>query len=241
MLFPLGATMKIAAVPFQSTWLYARRVESAWTLDSPLMLLIQSVYLQYPREALRILRQRIHLNFQPNEAERALVKIAAKRFEFSSAVQLNAILETGTELAGLEAKAALFPTAVNRTATKSVACVIVVPNEMKVSGPGAYSIVGVGKNQAWFDRTAHAEIEALRMWRRQHGEKLPAGAKILVDLKPCRMCAACILEFAGSHLEVLYRSPDGPASLATALDRVECLGRLEPGTWEDRILVEHSN
>lgn len=227
----------IAAVPLLSQasadgklkWLYALSEGYSWTLDSPVMTLIQSVYQQFPKDGLRILRQHLHLSFDPNEAERAVIKTAAKRWKPLSNLIIEEVLANGRRLSpALDSGSA---TKMKSDSTKTVFCTILSPDSS-----GRLQEMAWGTNRAWQDRTAHAEISALRDYRSRYDQPFPEGTKVLVDLKPCRMCAACLTEFAGPGVQVLYRFPDGPASLATALDRGECLSLLEPDSPDIEVL-----
>ncbi len=76
------------------------------------------------------------------------------------------------------------------------------------------------------NKTLHAEILALQQYFEINRTKLPAGTKIYVSLKPCRMCAAMIAQMCedADLLEVIYFKDDpGPLAQHTVLDKAKVL------------------
>lgn len=68
--------------------------------------------------------------------------------------------------------------------------------------------------------THHAELSLLLDWARTHSKPIPPGSVLLCSLKPCKMCAAAIVQAAsGQNLRVYYFLDDpGPLAKNTALD-----------------------
>jgi tRNA(Arg) A34 adenosine deaminase TadA len=65
----------------------------------------------------------------------------------------------------------------------------------------------------------HAEINLLLAWWQRAGGPPPDGARIVVSLKPCRMCAATIWETCAGRVEVLYLDDDpGPHARTTVFE-----------------------
>ncbi len=75
-------------------------------------------------------------------------------------------------------------------------------------------------NRSSTNPTLHAELSLLLDWARTHSSPLPQGALLLCSLKPCKMCAAAIVQIASNqNLKVYYFLDDpGPLAKNTALD-----------------------
>jgi tRNA(Arg) A34 adenosine deaminase TadA len=75
-------------------------------------------------------------------------------------------------------------------------------------------------NRSSENPTHHAELSLLLDWARTHSAPLPQGSALLCSLKPCKMCAAAIVQAAsGQNLKVYYFLDDpGPLAQNTALD-----------------------
>ena len=75
-------------------------------------------------------------------------------------------------------------------------------------------------NRSSENPTHHAELSLLLDWARTHSSPIPPGSVLLCSLKPCKMCAAAIVQAAsGQNLKVYYLLDDpGPLAKNTALD-----------------------
>ncbi len=75
-------------------------------------------------------------------------------------------------------------------------------------------------NRSSENPTHHAELSLLLDWARTRSSLIPQGSVLLCSLKPCKMCAAAIVQAAsGQNLKVYYFLDDpGPLAKNTALD-----------------------
>jgi tRNA(Arg) A34 adenosine deaminase TadA len=74
-------------------------------------------------------------------------------------------------------------------------------------------VAWAARNTGGRDRSRHAELNLIQSW----AGPLPAGARVLVGLQPCRMCAGLLAE--RGLREVRWLDPDpGPLARGTALD-----------------------
>lgn len=75
-------------------------------------------------------------------------------------------------------------------------------------------------NRSSENPTHHAELNILIDWARTHSNPIPTDSVLLCSLKPCKMCAAAIVQAAsGQNLKVYYLLDDpGPLAKNTALD-----------------------
>ncbi len=75
-------------------------------------------------------------------------------------------------------------------------------------------------NRSSENPTHHAELSLLLHWARTHSKPIPPDSALLCSLKPCKMCAAAIVQAAsGQNLRVYYFLDDpGPLAKNTALD-----------------------
>jgi tRNA(Arg) A34 adenosine deaminase TadA len=74
------------------------------------------------------------------------------------------------------------------------------------------------------NKTLHAELNLVQSYYRKFKSKLPAGSKLFTTLKPCKMCAAMIVEAAEDmrNFEVIYGEDDpGPNARNTALENFQ--------------------
>ena len=81
-------------------------------------------------------------------------------------------------------------------------------------------LIAWAHNRSSENPTHHAELSLLLDWARTHSSPIPPGSVLLCSLKPCKMCAAAIVQAAsGQNLKVYYFLDDpGPLAKNTALD-----------------------
>jgi len=81
-------------------------------------------------------------------------------------------------------------------------------------------LIAWAHNRSSENPTHHAELSLLLDWARTRSSLLPQGSALLCSLKPCKMCAAAIVQAASSqNLKVYYFLDDpGPLAQNTALD-----------------------
>lgn len=83
-------------------------------------------------------------------------------------------------------------------------------------------ILEYSPNQNSKNKTLHAELLMLQNYYRRTGQKIPAGSRVYVSLKPCLMCASAILQFAEQpdSIHVYYLEDDpGPKAQNTDLEK----------------------
>lgn len=82
-------------------------------------------------------------------------------------------------------------------------------------------LIAWAHNRSSENPTHHAEFSLLLDWARTHSSLLPQSSVLLCSLKPCKMCAAAIVQAAsGQNLKVYYFLDDpGPLAKNTALDK----------------------
>lgn len=95
-----------------------------------------------------------------------------------------------------------------------------------ISGDG--TLLGWARNTNARNRTLHAEVNLVQGYYRRFGTGLPAGARVVTSLKPCKMCAGMLWHAAVdvASLQVFFGEWDlGPNARETVLN---------PGTFERR-------
>lgn len=202
--------------------------ESESSGRSPVIELIERIYytesFEFPSQARRILRERIHTSYSPSITDRETVKVAAKRLV--SAVESPPIETIRVDLKPLPPRE-LFPDPElvlgDRVSSTEIPEILerLRMNDRSISAlllDREDRILGWAWNTNETIKTQHAE------WNLCEGlgtAKIPAGAKLWVSLKPCRMCAARIWEQAEdpAQIEVIYLDNDpGPLAQGTMLD-----------------------
>ena len=81
-------------------------------------------------------------------------------------------------------------------------------------------LIAWAHNRSSENPTHHAEFSLLLDWARTRSSILPQSSALLCSLKPCKMCAAAIVQAAsGQNLKLYYFLDDpGPLAQNTALD-----------------------
>jgi len=219
--------------------------ESESSGRSPVIELIEQIYytesFQFPSQARRLLRERIHTDYSPSITDRETVKVAAKRLgskiesvptELKNNEQTRNLKELPSRVIFSDPKLVLgdrissaeIPDILERLRTEEG---LRIGERLRQNSDRSVSallldrddrILGWAWNTNETIKTQHAE------WNLCEGlgsKKIPAGAKLWVSLKPCRMCAARIWEKAEdpAQIEVIYIENDpGPLAQGTMLD-----------------------
>lgn len=92
------------------------------------------------------------------------------------------------------------------------------------------NILEYSPNQNSKNKTLHAELLLLQNYYRRTGLKISPGSRIFVSLKPCKMCAAAILQFAEQpdSIHVYYLEDDlGPMARNTELEKAHQQNQLK--------------
>jgi hypothetical protein len=212
------------------TWVAKQTTPQAYCPHTALTHLIQGIYEKEPKRARSILRNRIRMNYAPTALCRGMLKVAAKRYELvpedappegelvgaplaqllcSPSAQLQSLAQAPELLNSL-----LPPRGPTRALSARAVSAILLSSDLKV--------LAAARNSNAKERTRHAELELVQGYFAQHHSPIPAGALLIVSLKPCRMCAAAIARAAEDirTLKVLYLQDDpGPFARATELER----------------------
>lgn len=209
---------------------------------SPVFELIERIYAAEaarPKSRARsILRCRIFIDREPTPSERETVKVAAKRIEFSAGPPPVSSLPL-PELPPAEPFSFTWNdqpfapgTAVREEEIRPLLEALRArPEEMRARWASDRPVSAILLDEsrkllsfAWNThaaiRTRHAEWNLCENLFRE-GRKIPAGSRLYVSLKPCRMCAARIWELAEdpTRLSVHYLENDpGPFAQETLLD-----------------------
>jgi tRNA(Arg) A34 adenosine deaminase TadA len=222
--------------------------------ENPVTSLIQGVYDHAPGHARRILRNRIFTNASLDEADRGMIKVAAKRAT-GSLLPVDLSLEHRFELRELFPSAPPAPLLENHLpprvrdllgAARPMSAAFALAEEIpkreerydcdrKVAAvllDADGSFIAAAKNANARNRTRHAEMNLLQGLRAQNKTGLPRGARIYVTLKCCKMCAGMITREAEDiRTNLVFYGADDPGNMArsTCLDRGAGIQALLPG------------
>ncbi len=87
-------------------------------------------------------------------------------------------------------------------------------------------LLSVGRNQSFAIKTQHAEVQMVLSWYLQTGQRLPRGTEVWVTHKPCRMCAALLIQWSddGENIKVrFFQDVRGGLSSHSLLPQLEAL------------------
>jgi len=192
---------------------------------SALTWLIQAVYEQWPEQARRILRNRIHYKgiFRPLES--GMLKVTAKRVaQHSSLPELFRELGVRTQgfrrmevcsvgLRGVESPVAVEELEVPRSEPSLVDWVRGQVSHLQEIRRGVPlhltdrpvvailvdsqgRVLSQAHNQNRSNKTLHAELQLAQNWWGMHRSPFPEGSRLYVSLKPCKMCAGAIWQMS---------------------------------------------
>jgi tRNA(Arg) A34 adenosine deaminase TadA len=218
----------------QRTVYWAEAARNAPPFLTAPAVLIQGIYEKNPEFARKILRGRIYASGPMTDALHGLVKVCAKRIDTDvSLEQLQTrIAEDGVEVftVPISTPTACPPSASPMDRARRLAHNVERGEKPLYQRDRAIGAVLLSKeneliahavNTNAVNRFCHAEINLLRELHSRGFGGIPAGASLYVTLKPCRMCAAMILEFCEDRrsIRVFYDEDDpGPNARRTALD-----------------------
>ena len=211
--------------------------------------LIQGLYETYPDQARKYVRHRIWTTEAPDRLTRAMVRVAAKRLTY---IDHASPPEAGFEITipapppPPQLSASLGPLIQNNYAPwqHTLAALLQSAHHQIQSQAGlprylrnrAIAVVlcdhedrilSYQTNAASQNPTRHAELSLVQSWISAGNKTLPVGYKIYTSLKPCKMCAAAIVQFTpppstppSPHVcQVLHLEDDpGPMARHTDLD-----------------------
>ena len=216
--------------------------------NSALVLLMQGIFDRFQDHSFFILRNRIHLNYEPSEMDLGMIKLVAKRWNIEtwggSGLPEGAMVEI---IAG--ADGFFVPTLsrsiarVSQTQLNSRSDVANLLTELESqvnrigdlhdqSRPiGAIltdefgSILESSVHNGSINKTLHAEVDLLQQFARR-GLQFRAGFRLYVSLKPCHMCAGMIHQCGIKN--VFYQNDDpGPKARGTILEKTAVIAPLK--------------
>lgn len=188
---------------------WARAVQAP---SSPVISLVQGLWDRLGPETLRVVRRPIFVSRRPWELELDFVKVAAKSLRMADPAELRDPDAVIRDFSPMEAGAAL--PAYRREADEYQVRAILFDEK------GRNRLEA--RRQAAWNRTLHAEILLVQDWYRLSGRRIPAGWRVHVTHKPCRMCASMLLYWSEEpeKVDVTFESfVGGCRSRRTALDR----------------------
>lgn len=189
--------------------LFTIRSEYGSFWSETLLGLIEGVYELHAPRARSILRKRIECSREPTFSEQETVKVAAKRIRVNPTLSSTETKSLGTHLARPPIDLPKTDKALPRYQQDREV-------QARLIGADGKTLLET-KNTNGKIRTRHAEMNLID----HYGKKFPRGSKLIVTLKPCRMCAALIWENAESieDFRVIYIENDpGRLAQGTLLD-----------------------
>ena len=210
----------LAFLVFEDTVYYALHSRKPHEPSSAILKLIQGIYELAPEIARILLRQKIYSTAATTELCHGAIKVAAKRVH--AGLTPSPPSETLPVLRWIDAGSAELPTLrrpsfhplsfwKQEEAPHSPAdflnlaktLVSQIPDQegplyrrnrevaaLLVSKEGEILSWGINTNHS--NRTFHAELNLVQDFFARTGKPIPAGAKIFITLKPCKMCAGAI-------------------------------------------------
>lgn len=250
---------EIAWVQHREKIYYCAVDRSAELPQSAVIKLIQHLFDQYVDHSFFILRERIYSNCALSEAAKGMVKIAAKRASgeirakdhgmtypdemievadwqknYCQSAHIEKIdvqvPQKFTDLRQIKEALLSIKNAVGRGEilhdhNRAISAIVTDKN---------LHLLGWSANSNFKNKTLHAEVRLIQSYLQQQGRLLPDDTKIFVSLKPCKMCAAMIVESSQNpeSLQVIYLEND-PGSLAqgTMLDQLKI-----NSLWSDELV-----
>ena len=229
-----GAALDVVFLVDGDRVVFARAPQTAW--GTAVSALIAGVWQAAPRQALRLLRRPIYLLREPTEAEREMIRVAAKRWRQIepaedaltgwTSIDVSAAASVSRRLAAAWLLAARTPAPMEMAKgiakggrrdghralqDRPVGAVL-------VDASGA--VIAAARNRNGRCRVRHAELSLLQAWGEAKGP-IPAGSTLWVTLQPCRMCAAWWVAASAGGARVVFAERDpGPMAQGTALERL---------------------
>lgn len=176
-----------------------QKSESDNLFDSPILYLIEGLYLRYSENARRMLRAPIEINYEPGDFEKNLIKLAAKRYRRVTSCEQVDDENTVTVIADQEAIGPFVvpEEALNFSSQKSVFEWFDLYRKNKGVICALFSKehhgLAFSKNTNSIIKNRHAELNLLRFIKKNwSSEQMQNVAYMVVSLQSCRMCAAAL-------------------------------------------------
>lgn len=214
--------------------------------------MIQGVYETAPKHARQLLRNRIYTTENPTELCFGAIKVSAKRMTWGIQPQPHPLLIPQTLI---EVSPSNSPSLFSSAQQLDLELTLPMGHEIQFlnyaeqlassiprQGPlyscdrdvAALLVSKSGKILSWalntnsLNRTLHAELNLIQDYYAQTNSPIPAGSKIFVTLKPCKMCAGVIWTCSEDPLSIqVYYSQFDPGRNARSTI-------LDPGSAERR-------
>ncbi|WP_186647873.1 Bd3614 family nucleic acid deaminase [Fluviispira vulneris] len=229
-----------AFLAFANKIFYAQSKIEPKTPHSPVTILIQGIYREYPDIALRILRNKIFTNYHLTEMCLGMVKVTAKRIAHIKNISEQNILikdqiieislrkyenNLTEELDFLLKK---YDSKMKKELNfmqiaQHLAKEIKIENEKYESCrqvacllvDSNRNVISYGLNENSKNKTLHAEINMIQNFYNKNNKILPSGSSIYTTLKPCKMCASMIWHCAENISDIkVYFLNDDPGTMA---------------------------
>jgi tRNA(Arg) A34 adenosine deaminase TadA len=239
----------VAAISSDGRWLFAHRRADAGPLGSAVFQLVVGIYESLPRTAHATVRGRILTSNERTRFDHEIGKVTAGKLR--AAIEMTramlrpptlqdmgppaadatgrAIREGALPLdavAGLEERPAhvrrlLQALPVEHAGARHCRDRRVVAMAFGPDGTPLWA----ARNLNGRNRVLHAEINLLLGWWEHERRPLPLGCRVITSLKPCRMCAAALVDSTdGGRPTVVFVEDDpGRYALSTVLDELDLL------------------
>ncbi len=218
---------EFAFIVFANQIFYAQSILIAKCPYSPVTILIQGIYQEYPEIALKILRNKIFTNYYPSEMCLGMVKVAAKRIAYiNNFSDQNILIHEQTFEITLQKNDKNLPEELSfilekydyklKKALDFMHFAQDLTKEIKVEKEkyesnrqvacilvdSKHNILSYGLNENSRNKTLHAEINMIQKFYNQFNQFIPKGSRIYTTLKPCKMCAGMIWHCAENILDI---------------------------------------
>ncbi|BBH54174.1 Bd3614 family nucleic acid deaminase [Fluviispira sanaruensis] len=231
---------EFAFISFANKIFYAQSTLEPKKPYSPVTILIQGIYREYPEIALTILRNKIFTNYPPTEMCLGMVKVTAKRIAYiNNFSDQNILIHDQTFEITLQKKDKNLQEELTFISEKydykhknefdfmyiaqNLAKEIIIEKEKYDSCrqvaclliDSNRNILSFGLNENSKNKTLHAEINMIQKFYNQFRQAIPKGSSIYTTLKPCKMCAGMIWHCAENISDFkVYFLNDDPGSMA---------------------------
>jgi tRNA(Arg) A34 adenosine deaminase TadA len=218
--------VKKAAVLVELQWWIRSWAKREDGFDSPAFELMYTLSVVFGAQSLSYLRQPILINYEPTELCNGAKFVVGKRFRSVPSSHFDSLTNPSIvdKLPG-----AIFGS--QRPETDSDSALFERPRYVNAT---LYDANGNILSQAWntnqSQKVLHAEVNLIRNWRLSQKCKFPPRSKVVVSLKPCRMCAALLAEsFEEVPCVYFEQNDEGPKAKNTLLDRLGLNQKVELG------------
>lgn len=223
---------QIASIFFEGTAYFSLYKPMPFEPHSAATQLIQGLYEEYPETAIRILRNKIYLNYTPTVMCRGMIWLGAKRFE----VDMN-LNEDQINRLSIKRKITFEPkqnlTSFSTVPLPEILLWLKNPAEKKQDSASTSplftqhravrsvildaqdQVILAAENQNSSNKTLHAEVILLQDYFRKNRTGFNRSITLFSSLQCCKMCAAMIWWMHSdpwNQLQVIYLEPEKGSS-----------------------------